>query len=1824
MEQEEQRPVSAPAADGESPAASAAAVGTDAATDGDASAPVLGEAAHEPVVLDPVPSRRWYVGVGASAGGLEALSAFVAHLPQGVDMTYIVAQHMSPSHRSMMVELLSRETSLRIEMVQHDTEPMPDTLYVVPPNTDVIIHQGRMLLSEPSNTIGPKPSVNRLLMSMADDRGERCVGIVLSGTGSDGAHGIKAIRAVGGLTVAQSPESAKYDSMPQAALRIGGADFTLAPEAIGQWLADLARGVRTPLLSDQPISDEINLATVLRLVATHTGLDFRTYKEATLSRQVARRAMARQCASVGDYMRLLSDPNEVRELAATFLICVTSFFRDASAFAVLNQQLRQLLDAKQPGDAVRVWVPGCATGEEAYSIAILLTEYFGERIDQFKVQIFATDINADALATARQGVYPRVALADMPPPLAQKYFTVRDDFVHVDPGLKKLILFSRQDVTQDPPFVRLDLVSCRNLLIYFKSELQERMVTLFHYALVSTGLLFLGSSESLGKLDHLFSEVDRRQKVYSRLPSQGGLGSTLRAAAPRLGKTPGRLVDPPARGQQRPWLLSGLERLSRLYAPPSVLVGREGEILEVFGECSPYLGLRPGRADFNLFSLVDPMVRAEARALLHSAQKTRERTVGGVVAAAGGTPAYRVVVHPASDDRGVRDDALMVSFEPVVAAGGGGEATPTLLDAAVVDRVRELEQDLMQSRENLQTVIEELETANEELQSLNEEAQAANEELQASNEELETANEELQASNEELMTVNEELNVRTVEAARTGSDLTNVVESLDQALVVVDRGLQVTRYNQLALRFFKISPVLAANLATLEQNVDMPHLLSHVQTVLREGLAAEYTFADRNTQRQYTMQLSPYVVDRLLSREVSGVVLAILDSTDDWKAAPALELAKREVDTHNQQLQEQTERLVSLTRRLRLATDAAELGVWSWDFRSGLVDWDDRMHDLYEVRPADRVTAMRMPDWVERVHPDDRVAFQQQMQRTQYERTAFRHRFRLLKSDGSLRRLTLEATPELDLLGEVRGMVGVQTDVTETERLESQLRSSDALFRAFMEHSGFSAWVKDEQLRYLYVSPALSQQAGQSQADWLGRTDHELFKATAAAECRAYDLQALSGNAPLVSEETRGSHIWLYTRFSFADAYGQRYLGGVGVDITERKSVEQALLTARDEARSAEQAKASFLANMSRQVRQPLHLIVATAEALAAALSGEAERADLARIGSSARQLISAVDDVLNFAQASSGRVVQQPQVSGLRPIEIAQGVADAYAPTAAEHGVTLEVEGDDAAGLLYVGDAQRLSQILSQFVSNAVRVSQGRPVQLTVRRTDSDGHLAWLRYEVIDHGPGLSAERVQALRSGDAAAQGVIGVGLAMAHRLCELLGGRHGIESQPGEGATFWVEVPLVHQGAGGGPTNLAQSGAALRGKHLLVVDSTPIGLSVMTSLLQSQGARCIAASSERRALAQLIDRTETVDALVIDTAAGDAGYLETVRRLRSVPTLSELPVVLVLPQLDDEVVAAAAAAGASAVLGKGADLAQRLVEQLLTLTAGQTERSGLRPWPVVDGVDTARARQVAGGDRAFHLRLLNLLVDLHAGTATQVLADVQADRLAAAHAGLHNLGSALLSVGAVRADTLCCDLTDAIDRQQDLRANATSDGRELAASRERCVTLAQALHTEMSRLLAALRGFLHDEAASAQAPAAASAVKGERVDAAGRDGSRAPGAPASAGAVDPATGQTPGRSAGQTADPSSGQGVSQVPEQALRLVADALSSYSIRQANHAFRVALPVLRELLGAEALARAEADLSALRFDDLRVQIQQLLPPGVTIRTDAADPADPAA
>ena len=828
------------------------------------------------------------VGIGASAGGLEAFRELVQALPNDTGMAFVLVSHLSKTYKSMLSELLSKVTKMSVAEVRGETPVQANHIYVISPNATLAMEENGLSAKPLQEEDGHGKVIDRFFRSLAEQRKSQAIGVVLSGTGTDGTLGLAAIKAEGGIAFAQDQDTAKYPDMPRSAsAQFGSADFVLPPAQIAKELARISghpyvRGAQRD--DDGEPTRESQFAGIFHWVKRSTGVDFAQYKPSTLRRRILRRMVLNKMETVGAYLkRLEDDPAEVDLLYRDLLISVTSFFRDPETFEyVKSDVISEILRRRQGDLPIRVWVPGCATGEEAYSIAILLLESLPSHAGAPPVQIFASDISKQAIQVARDGIYPDNISADISPERLRKFFVKINDGYQVSKQVRDLCIFAVQDVTKDPPFSRMDLITCRNLLIYLGVPLQKRVLAAFHYALNPDGYLLLGNSEAVEASSESFRQVDKKHKVYSRLRS---------SARPHLEFELADLVGDPVR-VRRPRLISkpdmdlGKEAdqvvLSR-YSPPGVLINSSFDILQFRGRTSTFLEQPPGHATLNLLKLAREGLGIDLRAAIHQAQQAGGPIRKSGVRIPGDSKVTKVTleVTPLIDKsapNAAKDPYYLVLFDTTPQERGAGEEHAAKSKAKAGSRVERelaiLRGELAGTQDDLRTIIEEQEATNEELQSANEEILSSNEELQSTNEELETAKEELQATNEELITVNEEVQNRNAELAKANSDLTNLIESMDVVFVMLDSNLRIRRFTSAAQKVLNLIPTdVGRPLADIKPNIQVADLPKLIRDAITGGHHYEHNVQD-SAGRSYVMKIRP---SQAPDGKIEGAILALTD-----------------------------------------------------------------------------------------------------------------------------------------------------------------------------------------------------------------------------------------------------------------------------------------------------------------------------------------------------------------------------------------------------------------------------------------------------------------------------------------------------------------------------------------------------------------------------------------------------------------------------------------------------------------------------------------------------------------------------------------------------------------------------------------------------------------------------------------------------------------------------------------------------------------------------------------------------------------------------------
>ena len=882
------------------------------------------------------------VGIGASAGGLGAFEQFFRHAPADSGLAYVLVPHLDPSHASILTEILQRTTTMPVVEATDQLAVVPDHVYVIPPNRDMALFHGKLLLSVPEQPRGKRLPIDAFLRSLAEDQGERAIGIVLSGTGTDGTQGLRAILGAGGVTLVQTPATAKYDGMPASAIQAGYATHVLPADQMPEALLAILR--RLPVFPEHapPAPAKAGgVNKILMLLRSATGTDFALYKKSTIGRRIERRMAQHDIDDTELYAHFLKErPAEVQLLFKELLINVTSFFRDPEAFVALkNEILPRLCAGKSDDYPFRIWVAGCASGEEAYSIAILLREFMDEAHQDFKVQIYATDLDEDAIATARAGSYPTNIAQDLTPERLRRFFIKEESGYRVKKELREMVVFAIQNVIKDPPFTKLDLACCRNLLIYLESELQNRLIPTFHYALKPDGVLFLSPSESIGNHPDLFAALNRKWKFYRALHTSAStravMSSSLSWAAEPSLKVP---EDVAKKAREIDCAELARRALLHSYAPASVVTDLKGNLHYVHGDTGKYLRPAPGQATLNIVDMAREGLQLDLRAALHTAATLGTPTLGHEVSVKtnGDFQIVSLGVRPLPDPES-RRELLLVSFQDIPRPTGEKSALAGRrrrgTSSAESRRIEELEHEVAYTRENLQATIEEQQASNEELKS-------TNEELQSTNEELETSKEELQSVNEELVTVNAELQDKIEQLADMQNDMKNLLDNINIGTIFLDQQLLLRRFTRDAKQLYRlIATDIGRPLADIKSELEIggDELIEAAQRVL-DSLAPWEKELRTREGNWYLVHIQPY---RTLDNVIDGVVLTFAEISArvvaETAERQARQLAEGIVDTVR-------EPLVVLDAQMRVVTASR-----AFYQRFQIAPGDTLGHSLYDL-----------------------------------------------------------------------------------------------------------------------------------------------------------------------------------------------------------------------------------------------------------------------------------------------------------------------------------------------------------------------------------------------------------------------------------------------------------------------------------------------------------------------------------------------------------------------------------------------------------------------------------------------------------------------------------------------------------------------------------------------------------------------------------------------------------------------------------------------------------------------------------------------------------
>ena len=1337
------------------------------------------------------------VAIGASAGGLQALETFFDHLPDRPHAAFVIVQHLSPDFESMMTELLQRRTALPVNPIEDSLEIEPGRVYVLPPGKHLIVKDRRLRLVESPNSFDYP--IDKFLNSLVEEGHEKIIAILLSGTGSDGTKGIKAVSRAGGIGLVQSPETAQFNSMPGGAIPSGLVDEILSPQELAQTVFELIRysdNFPDSTAQTSATIDSNQLKTILDILVEREEIDFSNYKVSTISRRINHRCVVTHCENLKEYINLLKkSPEEQKLLRRDLLIGVTQFFRDRPAWDYLRDRiLPKLISNLESDEQLRIWVSACATGEEAYSMAILVDEAIARADKPIKVKIFATDIDTEALEIAASGKYSRKIDNHLSPERLEKYFTFSGEHFQVKRFLREMLIVAPHDLSKNAGFSKMNLVSCRNVLIYMQPPLQRHVLQLLHFALASQGILFLGSSESLGDLHDEFTIVQSKWKLF-RKRRDVSLSATQLNRPTFINQLPTSSTSKVKGDRTLDRLLSEAFKYCLNEQPITcLLVSQNNQLLRVFYNAAQLLEFPVGEAILDVIEIVPPGLQLPLSTALHRAKRDRESVLyTGIKIDRGGEELNINLRVGSQKEISPQGDYLIVVLEIVE----NPVASPTAamrfdISEEAANQLTELEYELQQTRENLQVTIEELETTNEE-------QQATNEELLASNEELQSINEELQSVNEELYSVNAEHQSKIEQLTQLNNDIDNLLRSTDIGVIFLDSDLKIRKFTPAATQAVNIkSNDVGRSIGDITNNLDCSNLSEIFEQVIASQEPIEREMKAVKTQKHLLMRVNLYLRE---NGQNDGVVVTFVNIDD-------LKLVQQDLKRTNSLLENlYTSSPVGLSlhdrdfRYIRINQALAEINGFTIEEHLG--------KSIFEIVP---ILASEIEPILRQVIETDRPVCNMQI----YGHTAAAPNFK---------RYWNASFYPVDLLNGERGVGSIITDVTERIEAEQSLKENEATLLESQRLANLGNWKLeiDENFELDAARPIWSaelfnihgldpQQPVPSFAELLqfySAPDRETIRSAfrdllAHATPYNLDLRCLRPDGEIRYLNSIGRAV------SNEEGTITKLYGAV-MDITDRKQIEAELIrqnraleeavAVAQAADSANQAKSDFLANMSHEIRTPMNAILSVAQLLDLSELTSDQRKLLKTLKSNSDKLLTLINDILDLSKIEARELKFNPQE--FAPQAVAQNLLDSFTPQAREKGLELTVNIAPDLPLWFIGDDFRLQQVLSNLISNALKFTRQGKIEINIslkENTTIDNEIATVYFSVRDTGIGIDTNLQQNLFQPFTQADnsttrqyGGTGLGLTICRRIIELMGGEIGVESKLGQGSTFWFVLPL-----------------------------------------------------------------------------------------------------------------------------------------------------------------------------------------------------------------------------------------------------------------------------------------------------------------------------------------------------------------------------------------------------------------------------------------------
>jgi two-component system CheB/CheR fusion protein len=1328
-----------------------------------------------------VPKPFPIVGIGASAGGLEASKELLKNLRPDLGMAYVFVHHLSPNYDSRLAEILQRETAMPVSVVMNRMPVRPDEVYVIPPDTFMSIEDGHLKLTPREKLDAAYHSIDFFLTTLAPVYQHNAIGVLLSGTATDGTIGFKAIKEAGGITFAQD-ESARHSQMPVSAQDAGYVDYVLPPYRIAEELAALIRHPYAAMSpNDELEKKEKEIKKILTLVLQKYDVDFFAhYKRTTVYRRIMRRMALNKTESFDQYLKKLRDtPQEIDALYEDFLINVTSFFREPAFYNALSKSVFPLLvKSRKSADAIRIWIPGCATGEEAYSTAICLTEYLESKKIVIPVQIFSTDLDEKAITKARIGVYSKSAVQHIAPQRLKTFFAKVDGHYQIIKTIRDMCIFSVHNLMKDPPFSRIDLISCQNVLIYIEAAPQRKILQAFHYSLKSSGFLLLGKSESIGNATELFQPIEKDSRLYTKkinnhLP-RVDFAVRPHPTSPVLIRT-----QPEARTETDVERQSDKLLLSR-YVPASVLVNKDLEILRFRGNTSGYFEPSSGKASLNLLKMLKEELVFELRGMLQKARKTEGPiTRDGIqMDSSGQSVSIEITPIPASKEvyylivfRDHQVEVPSVKTKATRKEKGDQKAKLVRLEHALKD-----------AREQIRAITEDFDVSREELQSANEEILSSNEELQSINEELETSKEELQSSNEELTTINEELQTRLGELKQSRDYAEAIIETIRGPLLVLNAQMRIRTANKAFYDFFKLKQDETEGTFIYELNDhqwDIPSLRDH----LRDMFPKKIHFKDFEINHTF-----PNIGNKTMM--VNAHRLVHTEGTSETQILVAFE------DITRYRTAEQT--LRETQQQLKLALEGGSVGIWSWNIKTGELTGSKEQTMLFGL--SDGKFFSNITAWEKAVFPEDLPVVNKALQHSIVQRTPLDIEFRIVWPDQSIHWILSKANANYSHDGKPEIMLGVNIDITERKRAIEALEESEKRFHHMSDNAPVMIWMTDHDKRCNFLNKTWLSFRGRTMEEELGEGWYEgIHPDDKKNFLEVYDAAYANRQEFKIDYRLKrhdGEYRWIMAHGLPRYTNNDTFIGYIGtcIDINERIDLER--------------QKDDFMGIASHELKTPVTSIKAYTQILQQKFqtaNDTTSTAMLGRLDSQIDKLTNLINTLLDVARIQSGQMDYDLQPFDVK--EFVTEVTEDLQRTTPKHQLLTKF---NAEGTVFA-DRARTGQVLNNLLSNAIKYSPDS--NKIVIQTDGDENN--ITFTIQDYGAGIPKNVQDKIfsrffRVSESSGNRVsgLGLGLFIASEIVRQQGGKIWLESEPGKGSKFSFSLPVKEQAtsqpAGGGETS------------------------------------------------------------------------------------------------------------------------------------------------------------------------------------------------------------------------------------------------------------------------------------------------------------------------------------------------------------------------------------------------------------------------------------